>query len=452
MEAYSLLSHSLILLQATCVILVSAYLITRSRHFAEVLNGHRTWKNQLSLIFLFGAISVYGSVIGISYSGAVISVRDLGPLAGGLACGPIVGLGAGLIGGGVRMIMGGFTANACSLATVLAGVAGGLIYLRIRRFPGTAFSVALAALFELFHMVLALALSRPFSMALDVVETSIVPMVLANAGGMLVFAYIVTDFIAERENKAEKERIQRELDRERAELAVAADIQKSFLPEAVPKDAGFDLAIISRPARVVGGDFYDFIPWHDCLGVVVADVSGKGVPAAIFMGLAKTILRASMARGKDLAEVLRDTNNIVVDNSRSMMFITLFLGLLDRENRTLTYANAGHFPPLLFRAKDRAFEKMEVTGVALGMAEDMEYREQEIALFSGDILVLYTDGVTDAEGAGGEMFGQERLASAVSSSAHLSSQEILDRIVKEVFAFSAGKEQFDDLTAMVIKV
>jgi sigma-B regulation protein RsbU (phosphoserine phosphatase) len=451
MDANSILSHSLILLQATCVILVSAYLITRSRYFAEVLDGHRTWKNQLSLILLFGAISVYGSVIGIGYSGAMISVRDLGPLAGGLACGPIVGLGAGLIGGAVRMTMGGFTADACSLATVLAGVAGGLIYQRIRRFPGTAFSVALAAFFELFHMALALALSRPISMALDVVETSVVPMVLANSGGMLVFAYIVTNFIAERVNKAEKERIQRELDRERAELEVAADIQKSFLPEALPKDSGFDLATVSMPARVVGGDFYDFIPWQERLGLVVADVSGKGVPAAIFMGLAKTILRASMARGENLAEVLRDTNNIMVDNSRSMMFVTLFLGLLDRENRTLTYANAGHFPPLLFRAKARAFEKMEVTGVALGMAEDMEYRVQQTALNPGDILVLYTDGVTEAEGSGGEMFGLGRLSSLVASADHLSSQEILDRIIEEVSAFSADREQFDDITAMVIK-
>jgi sigma-B regulation protein RsbU (phosphoserine phosphatase) len=451
MDAYSIVSHSLVLLQATCVILVSAYLITRSRYFAEVLDGHRTWENQIALILFFGAISVYGSAIGISYSGAVISVRDLGPLAGGLACGPIIGLGAGLIGGAVRMTMGGFTADACSLATALAGLAGGLIYLKTRRFPGIVFSVALAALFELFHMGLALALSRPFSLALDVVEASIVPMMLANAGGMLVFAYIVTNFITERENRAERERIQRELDREQAELAVAADIQKSFLPDALPADSGFDLATVSMPARVVGGDFYDFITWQDKLGLVIADVSGKGVPAAIFTGLAKTILRASMAPGKELAEVLRDTNNIIAENSRSMMFVTLFLGFLDRKNRTLTYANAGHFPPLLFRATELAPGKLEVTGVALGMAAGMEYQVRQISLNPGDILVLYTDGVTDAESAGGQMFGLDRLASAVSASAHLSSQEILDRILKEVFAFSADQEQFDDITAMVIK-
>jgi sigma-B regulation protein RsbU (phosphoserine phosphatase) len=451
MDAYSIVSHSLVLLQATCVILVSAYLITRSRYFVEVLDGHRTWKNQLALILFFGAVSVYGSVIGISYSGAVISVRDLGPLAGGLACGPLVGLGAGLIGGAVRMTMGGFTANACSLAAVLAGLAGGLIYLKTRRFPGIVLSVTLAALFELFHMALGLALSRPLSLALDVVDASIVPMMLANAGGMLVFAYIVSNFIAERENMAERERIQRELDREQAELAVAADIQKSFLPDAVPADSGFDLATVTMPARVVGGDFYDFIPMMDLLGLVVADVSGKGMPAAIFMGLARTILRASIAPGKDLAEVLRDTNNITVDNSRSRMFVTLFLGVLDSKNRTLTYANAGHFPPLLFRAKEKTVGKLEVTGVALGMAAGMEYRVQQISLYPGDILVLYTDGVTDAEGAGGEMFGLDRLASIVASSNHLSSQEILDRILKEVFAFSADEEQFDDITAMVIK-
>jgi sigma-B regulation protein RsbU (phosphoserine phosphatase) len=451
MDALSIVNHSLVLLQATCVILVSAYLITRSRYFLEVLDGHRTLGNQLALILFFGAVSVYGSMIGISYSGAFISVRDLGPLAGGLACGPLIGLGAGLIGGAFRMTLGGFTCNACSLAAVLAGLAGGLIYLKTRRFPGIVPSVAFAALFELFHMALGLALSKPFSAALDVVEVSIVPMVLANAAGMLVFAYIVSNFIAERENRAERERIQRELDREQAELAVAADIQRSFLPESVPKAPGFDLAAVSMPARVVGGDFYDFIPMGDRLGLVVADVSGKGMPAAIFMGLARTILRASVAPGKDLAEVLRDTNNITVDNSRSRMFVTLFLGVLDSENRTLEYTNAGHFPPLLFRAKERAFEKLEVTGVALGMAAEMEYRVQQISFSAGDTLVLYTDGVTDAENAGGERFGLERLASVVVSAAPLSSQEILDRILKEVFAFSDGQEQFDDITALVIK-
>jgi sigma-B regulation protein RsbU (phosphoserine phosphatase) len=408
-------------------------------------------ENQLALILFFGAVSVYGSMIGISYSGAFISVRDLGPLAGGLACGPLIGLGAGLIGGAVRMTMGGFTANACSLATVLAGLAGGLAYLKTRRFPGIVPSVAFAALFELFHMALGLALSKPFSAALDVVEASVVPMVLANAAGMLVFAYIVSNFIAERENRGERERIQRELDREQAELEVAADIQRSFLPESVPKAFGFDLAAVSMPARVVGGDFYDFIPLGDRLGLAVADVSGKGVPAAIFMGLARTILRASMAPGRDLAEVLRDANNIMVDNSRSKMFVTLFLGVVDSEKRTLSYANAGHFPPLLFRIKEHAFEKLGVTGVALGMASEMDYQVCQISLNPGDILALYTDGVTDAENAEGGRFGLDRLASTVASAAHLSSQEILERILKEVFAFSADQEQFDDITAIVIK-
>ncbi len=450
----SLISNSLVLLQAVSVIVVAALLISRSKYFTEVLDGRATWKSQIVLALFFGAVSIYGTLIGINLLGAIISVRDLGPLVGGLACGPMVGLGAGLIGAAFRFSEGGFTALACGIAAALAGLMGGLVYLRKGAFPGTAFSVIFAVLFELFHMVLTLALSRPLDRALDVVKEAAGPMVLANGVGMLIFAFIISNVIKERETKRERDSYQLELQRKQAELAVAADIQKSFLPEKIPILKGFEIAATTIPAREVGGDFYDFILRDGNLQLVIADVSGKGVPAALFMALSRTIVRACAAPHDRVAERLGCANNMIVADSGSEtsgMFVTLFLARLNQKDRSLVYANAGHNPPLLFRAAGRSIEVMEVTGVALGMVADMEYEQMQVALESGDVLLLYTDGIVEAMNSKEQLFGQERLRSSLAAATELSAQGVLDSILRDLRRFTEGEEQSDDITAVVIK-
>jgi sigma-B regulation protein RsbU (phosphoserine phosphatase) len=450
----SLISDSLVLLQAVSVIVVAALLISRSRYFTDVLDGLTTWKSQMVLILFFGAVSIYGTLIGINLLGAIISVRDLGPLVGGLACGPVVGLGAGLIGAAFRFSEGGFTALACSIAATLAGLLGGLVYLRKGRFPGVVFSVIFAILFELFHMVLTLAISRPFDLALDVVAEAIGPMVLANGAGMLIFSFIISNTIAERKTKKERDSYQLELQRKQAELAVAADIQKSFLPEKIPSLNGFDIAATTIPAKEVGGDFYDFILQDGNLQFVIADVSGKGVPAALFMALSRTIVRACAVPLERAAERLSCANNMIVADSgsgTSGMFVTLFFASLNKKERSLVYANAGHNPPMLFRAAARGIESMDVTGAALGMMADMEYEQRQVALESGDILLLYTDGIVEAMNGKGELYGQERLKSSLAATTEFSAQGILDSILHDLRQFTKGEEQSDDITAVVIK-
>lgn len=251
----SLISNSVVLLQAVSVIVVAALIISRSRYFTEVLDKRATWKSQLVLVIFFGAVSVYGSVIGINMWGAIINVRDLGPLVGGLACGPVVGLSAGLIGAAFRFSEGGFTALACSIAVTLAGLLSGLVYLHKGKFPGVVFSVIFTVLFELLHMGITLAISRPFDLAKSLVAEAVGPMILANSAGMLIFAFIISNVIKEREVELERDRYQLELQKKQAELMVAADIQKSFLPEKIPYLKGFDIAATTIPAREVGGDF-----------------------------------------------------------------------------------------------------------------------------------------------------------------------------------------------------
>jgi sigma-B regulation protein RsbU (phosphoserine phosphatase) len=185
-------------------------------------------------------------------------------------------------------------------------------------------------------------------------------------------------------------RTEETLERSKSELRIASDIQRSFLPEHIPPIVGFDLAAVSVPAMEVGGDFYDFIPGEGGrLGMVIADVSGKSVPAALFMALSRTIVRANATHHESGTEVLQDANNMISADSRSGMFVTLFYGVLDEKSRDLVYANAGHPPPLLFRSSLGDFKKLEVTGIALGALCGMEYEERRIGLTPGDVLVYY---------------------------------------------------------------
>ncbi len=250
----------------------------------------------------------------------------------------------------------------------------------------------------------------------------------------------------------EMRRAQESLERNRSELRIASDIQRSFLPEHIPPIEGFDLAAISVPAMEVGGDFYDFIPGDGGrLGVVIADVSGKSVPAALFMALSRTIVRANATHHERGTEVLQDANDMISADSRSGMFVTLFYGVLDEISRSLVYANAGHPRPLLFRRSSGEFSELEVTGIALGTFGGLEYEERMTSFSPGDVLVLYTDGVTEAINRDMEQYGVPRLCSAVQRSHNLSAQEIMEHILEDISLFSGEQAQFDDITMIVIK-
>jgi PAS domain S-box-containing protein len=246
-------------------------------------------------------------------------------------------------------------------------------------------------------------------------------------------------------------RTEQTLERSKSELRIASDIQRSFLPERIPPISGFDLAATFIPAMEVGGDFYDFIPGEGKLGMVIADVSGKSVPAALFMALSRTIVRINATHHEKGTDVLEDANNMISADSREGMFVTLFYGVLDQNSRSLIYANAGHPPPLLMRSSSKAFEKLEVTGIALGAFAGAKYEERRVDLASGDVLVLYTDGVNEAENGNFEQYGIERFCSIVRESCYLSAQGILDKILGDISQFCAGQAQFDDITMVVVK-
>jgi sigma-B regulation protein RsbU (phosphoserine phosphatase) len=456
---FEFFSSLLVLLQLICVIIVVAYLLTRSRIFPEVLDGSPSIKTRIILILVFGTLSIYGTISGVEFMGAIVNVRDLGPMLAGLLGGPWVGLGAGLIGAAHRMTLGGFTMYSCSLATVFAGLFGGLIWLaNKRKFAGITIAVIFAILMEAFHMLLALVICRPFEQALAVVSTVSVPMIMANAAGMFVFAFIIENLQNERKMQAERDTLLREMERKNTELAIAAEIQQSFLPDSIAQIEGYDIAARSVMAKEVGGDFFDVIPLEVVplgkgqLGIMIADVSGKGIPAALFMALSRIVVRVNAIwYGRRPAAAIRDANTIIANDSKSGMFVTLFYGFLDSADRMLTYVNAGHNPPIHFRAADGTLAELAATGMAMGVLSDAAYSQDSVRMLPGDILVLYTDGITEAENADLEMFGLERLERIILASPQLPANELIQEILNAVKAFIGDHPQSDDITLMVIR-
>lgn len=244
---------------------------------------------------------------------------------------------------------------------------------------------------------------------------------------------------------AEKERFLKE-------LQIARDIQQSFLPETPPQVEGIDLAAMNSPAQQVGGDFYDFIPvTQDKLGLVMADVSGKGISAALFMALSQSLIRAN-ARGNPSPErVLRQTNGLILEEVKSGMFVTVFYAILDTKKGTLTYVSAGHNPPIWLNRNTGDCKMLEAEGMALGVMEDIRLVEKQITLGRDDMLVLYTDGVIEAINQRKEEFGEERFISVIKESHTLAAKDLIEKINQEVFTFVGEEPQFDDLTLMVLK-
>ena len=250
----------------------------------------------------------------------------------------------------------------------------------------------------------------------------------------------------------------REIERKNTELAIAAEIQQSFLPDTIAQIGGFEISGKSVMAKEVGGDFFDVIPLEVVpigkgqLGIMIADVSGKGIPAALYMALSRIVVRVNATwYGRKPAEAIRDANTIISHDSRSGMFVTLFYGFLDADTRSMTYVNAGHNPPLLYHAKDGTITELEATGIAMGAMDDADYTSMTCTFDKGDLLVLYTDGITEAENSRLEMYGVDRLMQTISRLHELPSKEISASILHDVKSFTGEHPQSDDITLMVIR-
>jgi serine phosphatase RsbU (regulator of sigma subunit) len=239
-----------------------------------------------------------------------------------------------------------------------------------------------------------------------------------------------------------------------AEMASAAAIQRAMLPSMQPDDHAreqLDIFADMIPAREVGGDLYDIVELDgNQVAITIGDVCGKGVPASLFMAITQTVMRLVVRSSQDLQAEIKAANKLLVANNREVMFTTLFCGVIDVPSGTMTYCNCGHNPPRVLRKGESVFESLRSCGPPLAIVDDFGYAPRSIALAPGDLLLLYTDGVTEAENVEAAQFGEQRLEQAILEMRGHPAREVVEHVIKRVAEFAKGAPQSDDITCLAV--
>lgn len=439
-------------INTACVMMVIAYLVIRTRTNLDMLEKTVRKQDLVLLTILFGFFSIYAGINAITVNIGIVSLRHSGPIIGGLVGGPLVGLGAGLIGAADRLLQGGMVGSwkSAVLALILAGGFSGL-YSKYRQQVGL-ISVKEAVIFTAIYEVFAVGLTFIFAPSVEAavaLEKQVrLPLIIGNMVAVAIFFLFVRNMLEERRNKNIKEQIEHE-------LTVARTIQMSMVPKVfpVPPDVQeIEVFASLESAKEVGGDLYDFFyidDHHFCF--VIGDVSGKGVPASLFMAVTKTLIQAKAGVGISAAEILYHTNNELCRGNDESMFVTLFCGILDIRTGAVEFCNAGHNKPYCQRA-DGSYQALNPQkGIALGIMEDFPFSNETMLLAPGEGIVIYTDGVTEAMDISNHMFSDERLENCLAKVGKASSKEITAAIVSEVKTFVNGAPQSDDITILALR-
>jgi sigma-B regulation protein RsbU (phosphoserine phosphatase) len=244
---------------------------------------------------------------------------------------------------------------------------------------------------------------------------------------------------------AKRERITREIE-------IAREVQFTLLPQNPPSIEGLDLAGHCRPAAGIGGDYYDFIPLEGerAIGLAIGDIAGKGIPAALLMAGLQAALRGQALSGsRDLARLMRNINKLIFESSPSNRYATFFYG--EYRNGVFAYVNAGHNAPVLLRADGR-LERLEAGGPVIGLMEVAAFVEGSVLIEPGDVLLGYTDGVSECMSPGDEEWGEDKLIEVLRAGRDLEAADLVPRIMTEADAFAAGAKQHDDMTLILMKV
>lgn len=238
-----------------------------------------------------------------------------------------------------------------------------------------------------------------------------------------------------------------------SELELSQIVQRALLPQKMPIIEGLELAAFSRPSEIIGGDYFDFFKFRDGAdGLVIADVSGHGVSAGMLMSSLQTALRTMAPDTDSPAEILERINRFYIHNINFTTFITVFLARYDPDSLTLTYVNAGHNPPAVYRKGSADIDWLTRTAPAIGLAEDFYPRTETVTFSKGDSLLLYTDGVTEVFNIGVEQFGQQRLAELLLQNTDLAAPDILQAVLQGINVFGNNRSLVDDVTMIAMKI
>ena len=430
------------------VILVVSAFAGSTNLLNRYVDHKKTWKYALIAGAMGGLFGIYGNLSGVEINSAVISVRDIGPMISGFIGGPIGGVFAGAIAGIHRLTMGGVTAQACVVATCTIGLCCGLLGRFLPRAVKKPYwALLIGAAMELLHLGIVLLMVHPFERAWKIVCQIALPFVAVNAVGLTLMISIILYMEKQRKLTIERNRLL-------SELEIASVIQHSLLPtldSTYPGRSEIDVAASMEAAKEVGGDFYDvFFLDGSRIAFLIGDVSGKGVPAALFMANAKTTLQNCIRDIPTLSAAIETANNSLCKRNEAEMFVTVWVGVLNLQTGALTYLSAGHNPPVLLHDETAAFLPRK-SGLVLAGMEGVHYKEQETQLQPGDVLFLYTDGVTEAITASEELFGEERLLASLQRACGGSAAEILSTVKRSIDDFVQENDQFDDITMLCFK-
>jgi sigma-B regulation protein RsbU (phosphoserine phosphatase) len=428
------------LIDYTCILLVIAYGVVRAPFFYLILRERDKPQRQIVLTLFFGALSCYGvlaAVVSDHYT--LISISLIGPIVGAFIGGAWVGAGAGLIGAAAGLFI---TETAIQSAIFFAGILAGLYRLKKKETP---VGIAEAALFVSGYEFLVHLFILYFAQGRPEINSYLPVTALASTIGVTGFVFIIDKLVEERQTSAAKELIE-------SELRIARNIQMSIVPKIFPPLANLpmiELHAVLMPAREVGGDLYDFfLIDDDHFFFAIGDVSGKGMPAALFMAITRTLLKANSEPGVSPDLLLGRVNNILYRENYSSMFVTLFCGILNIRSGEVVYSNAGHNPPYVYRTTG-ALELLRMPeGMALGVMEGIPFGQNSLVLRQGDTIVTYTDGVNEAMDAFHNQYSNKRLENAIRTNASTKSREIISHILKDVEHFAGNVEQSDDIAIL----
>lgn len=235
------------------------------------------------------------------------------------------------------------------------------------------------------------------------------------------------------------------------EMDMAYRVQSQLIPLKTPQISGWEFAASWRPAKEVSGDFYDFLDSKDRLGFVIADVSGKGMPAALFMASTRSSVRAKASASLAPEESLTQANALICADAARGMFVTVFYAEIEPDGKALTYVNCGHNPPYWYSSTRRSISELMPTGAVLGINKSMQCKQEQVELDRGDFVLLYTDGITEAFNEAEQEFGEDRVKAVLMQHADRSPQEIMTELLKSVDAFVGAAPQSDDRTIVLVK-
>jgi serine phosphatase RsbU (regulator of sigma subunit) len=349
------------------------------------------------------------------------------------------------------ILLGGIWKTDGAIIVGLMGPLLGLIYFRNRRFAMALFIVYCALVMGLAIFEPALEGPMPRALGLDPVMFWLGFVVVAAFIFGEIYFFVVQRDKAHRELAEEKDRSEALLRRIEADLEQAARIQKALLPKSSPSLAGFDISGLNVPCYEIGGDYFDFVPIDaDRIGLVIADVSGKGISASLLMASLRAALLAEIHPGYELGRLAARLNDFVFKSTGPTDFVTFVFAQIDRRTQELFYVNAGHNPPFVL-VREAGMASLEASGLPLGMFAGADYECRTFPFRPGDMVVLYTDGIPDGRNPKGEDYTEDRLKRVVVTNAALSSFKICRKVIDDVGDYACGTQPCDDMTLVVVK-